>query len=342
MQVIGVAGTAKNTGKTTTLTSVLAEAVQSGIRTAVTSIGYDGESFDHLTGLPKPRITLEPGTLAATAKATLAAATAELELVGTTGVATALGEVVLVRVLRRGLVPLAGPPTGAGLRIALVGLGRLGAELVLVDGAFGRIAPMSGLDGLILATGAARSRDLQVLVEETAALSWMFNLPQLAVPPDAVPHRNLLSADAAIHLAEKITTKSSLVMDGAVTDKALAALADCGQWRSAARLIFSDPIQLALGGPPVKVREALKRLAATCELGIRRQLPLLAWTVNPFYPQVQDGGAFKAGYLKSEDLRRKLTKVVQASLVDIVQDGGARIMERLEIHTNVLTFQERS
>jgi hypothetical protein len=55
--VVGIAGTAKNTGKTTTLSAIMGEArKEPALVLGLTSIGYDGEGFDNVTGLPKPRI----------------------------------------------------------------------------------------------------------------------------------------------------------------------------------------------------------------------------------------------------------------------------------------------
>ena len=60
-RIVGIAGTAKNTGKTTALNALLRAAHEHGTLVGVTSIGYDGESIDTVTGLPKPSIFLEAG-----------------------------------------------------------------------------------------------------------------------------------------------------------------------------------------------------------------------------------------------------------------------------------------
>ena len=69
--IIGIAGTAKNTGKTTALGALIREATSRRLRVAVTGIGYDGEERDTITGLPKPRLDLPPGTIATTSEACL-------------------------------------------------------------------------------------------------------------------------------------------------------------------------------------------------------------------------------------------------------------------------------
>jgi hypothetical protein len=46
LKTVGFAGTAKNTGKTTTTLAVLEQVRTARIHTALTSIGYDGENQD--------------------------------------------------------------------------------------------------------------------------------------------------------------------------------------------------------------------------------------------------------------------------------------------------------
>ncbi|MBA7549071.1 hypothetical protein ES705_41544 [subsurface metagenome] len=55
-KVLGILGTAKNTGKTTTTSTLLKIANNRNLSVGITSIGYDGEDVDNITGLPKPRI----------------------------------------------------------------------------------------------------------------------------------------------------------------------------------------------------------------------------------------------------------------------------------------------
>ena len=54
MRVLGFAGTAKNTGKTTTLEATIKFFADKHKNLFITGIGYDGEDFDNLTGFPSP------------------------------------------------------------------------------------------------------------------------------------------------------------------------------------------------------------------------------------------------------------------------------------------------
>ncbi|HYF93862.1 MAG TPA: hypothetical protein VD969_16740 [Symbiobacteriaceae bacterium] len=328
MRAIGIAGTAKNTGKTTSLNAILLAAADRGLRTAITSIGYDGEEFDHLTGLPKPRVTVTEGMLVATAVGTLRGATAGVERVGRTGVLTTLGEVVVVRVLQPGLIPLAGPPTGAGVTVVVQALAEFGADLILVDGAFGRMAPFAVLDGVILATGGARSRDISRLAEETVALAWMFSLPTLR-PESAVVVENLLSESSAQRALQQLERCAQLRVAGAVSRPALDVLANWKGWETGAACIFSDPIQLALAGDPVSVRGALQCLSKQAELGVLKPVQLKAVTINPFYPDAGAGakGQFRPGFLDAEALYGAMARTVPVPVVNVQIEGAARLIQ---------------
>lgn len=339
MRAIGIAGTAKNTGKTTCMIALLAELRSGGVPTGITSIGYDGEEFDHLIGLPKPRVIVAEGILVATAEATLRGATAPLERVGSTGVQTVLGEVILVRATGPGALPLAGPPSRAGLASVLKAMAEAGVEVCLVDGAFGRMAPMAGLDGLILATGAARSRDPQRLVAECLALAAIFALPLAPAPPPAsgpdqvalAPQRvsNLLTALSIAAALDGLPPGSSLLVEGALSIAALERLADWPGWGEKSACTFADPIGLVLAGDLPDVHRSLIRLAARCRVGVLQRLPLPACTYNPFYPFGLPGGGFASRFLEEDVLQMLTVAGMKVPVVDVQRDGVGAILERV-------------
>jgi len=171
--IIGVAGTAKNTGKTTTLVTLIQTAYARGHLPGVTGIGYDGEERDNVTLLPKPRIIVKPGmivhdlrTMSAGLHRAIACTAALLHV-------TALGEVVIT-VVEKGLVVVAGPNKTADLASVARQMQALGASELLVDGSLNRIAPMSVADRVVFATGGARSTNIGQLVEETSAIERIF------------------------------------------------------------------------------------------------------------------------------------------------------------------------
>lgn len=150
-------GMSKNTGKTVTLNHLLAQATNAGMAVGVSSIGRDGEDRDQVFFIPKPAILVWPGMLVATASATLARAKVRYQRLASTGSASAMGEIVIVKVLDYGAMEIAGACHGSDQRKVISQLQQCGAALVLLDGALGRShhASPAMADGVILATGAA-------------------------------------------------------------------------------------------------------------------------------------------------------------------------------------------
>jgi len=178
-RVLGILGTAKNTGKTTTTSVLLEIANNRNLSVGITSIGYDGEEIDNITGLPKPRVFAKIGTIIATSDRCLKAGTAKIKKLEETNFSTPLGNIVIGRITKEGLVVIAGPNKGDELSIIIGKLKRLGNKLILVDGALNRIVPLMKTDALILTTGAARSIDNVFLAREVQCICNLFDLPKI-------------------------------------------------------------------------------------------------------------------------------------------------------------------
>ena len=89
---LALVGLAKNTGKTETLTAILAEHASAGRPVGVTSIGRDGEEHDVIDArIQKPRLHLVAGSLVATTSELLRASGVSHERLERTGVRTPLG-----------------------------------------------------------------------------------------------------------------------------------------------------------------------------------------------------------------------------------------------------------
>jgi hypothetical protein len=349
---IGVAGTAKNTGKTTA-TVFLAECLRAKNHTvALTSIGYDGEPIDNLSGLPKPRHLAYPGDRIATAAQCLAQTAARIEILEETPCLTPLGPILIGKVTGEGLVTLVGPNKASDLAATIDRLARAGSQITLCDGALSRLAPLAVTDGLIVATGASRSTDFARLERETALLCSILNMPALdkATP---WPHadRATLVDEAGRVIAQSalssLLTKESagrmwppdggfsrarLFVPGAVTAQALQELAA----RIAQR---PRPLQLVVGNPlSMLMTRDLSDLAATLErlarldftLAARGAVPLLAMTVNPTYHAYdRDSGKY---FFSSIDLARLKSAVAARNtvpVVDVVQDGPETLYEQI-------------
>ncbi len=352
---IGVLGTAKNTGKTTTLSAILAALGRRGSRSGLTSIGYDGEDLDNVTGLPKPRVTANRGDLVATAASCFEAAGARLRLVGETGIRTPLGPVLVGEALEPGRVVLAGPATGAGVREVLRIMSGLGPGLVLVDGALNRLVPLMEADGIVLATGAARSIDPARLAREARAIELIFRITRAEaglaglVPSGGAPSVAALrggSAPVALgfpsilrpeHAAAAVDAAGAgadaLFIPGLASVDALRDLIERPGAAWGRRILLRGPAQLLLAGEPERVLALLGRAR---EAGVSIECvagpPLLAVTANPFYPAFRGeaGGFYAAAAIDARTLLRSLRAELEAPVSDILLEGPEACMAALD------------
>jgi|GEM_PF-224279 len=345
---IGVIGTAKNTGKTTTISFLMKRSYQTGLPIAVTGIGYDGEAIDNLTLLPKPRLDVFPGLLIATAEECVRQANLKYDLIMTTEENTSLGKVQLIKVRSEGRILLAGPNNTESLERLLAPLGKK-APLILIDGALGRMVPMSAADAVIFATGAARTTDISSLASKMKAIQNIFHLegfPNIPCPqkmPDHVcvheengrektlPETSLLREKDGKALAQLLSDRSLYTyLPGAVT---LAA------WRGffnenpkgLNRMIFyfRSPAMLLAGGKPLEVWKNMEELL---NRGVRASylhpLPILAVTINPFYPK-QKGrrGLFEPAFVDENQLFKEFSRQLELPLFNILKQGGESLFK---------------
>lgn len=174
---ISLVGMGKNSGKTVTLNYLIN--ILKHKKLGVTSIGIDGEKIDNLTYTPKPSITLDEGSIVATASGTLDQFSGSYEILEGTGIYNPLGEILIVRLLEASAVLLGGPERSTDLKKIISLLKSFGCEKVLVDGAIDRRVSASPYvtDGMVFVTGASFSRDINRLVKETVHRVNMLSLP---------------------------------------------------------------------------------------------------------------------------------------------------------------------
>src|SRR5216684_2383239 len=172
---LSLVGLSKNVGKTTTtnhlLETLLGEGLYRAQELALTSLGLDGEATDALTGLPKPRYVPQAGLLVATTADLMRQAEhegAQIERLQQLPGRTALGPVILARVLQPGRIVIAGPTLLSNLRSSLDLLQALGVRLSIIDGAINRLgAAAPGVtDACILCTGASAAATPELVVED--------------------------------------------------------------------------------------------------------------------------------------------------------------------------------
>ena len=179
-KTLSIVGMAKNAGKTTALNFLIEEAMDEGVILGVTSTGRDGETQDLVTGTEKPRVYLDQGSLVTVPSQLYELADAGLEILERTKYSTAIGELLICRVEDAGYVQVAGPVIAAETKKLCRDMFRYGADLVLIDGAIDRksVANPETSDAIILSTGAVLSRSLKNVVEETAHIVELYELPE--------------------------------------------------------------------------------------------------------------------------------------------------------------------
>jgi|SRR5690554_423923 len=331
MKVLGIAGTAKNTGKTTTTVSII-NLWSRHRELAVTSIGYDGESRDNVTGLPKPRLLVPAGALVVTASRCVGAGSAGIEVLTKTDIGTPLGKLVIGRVQKAGLVVMAGPNNERALKYFIHKLEQMGISLLLVDGALGRLAPMSATQGLVLATGASRTTDMDRLARESSAFAALFALPVGEGSEPRLKQGSLLVEKQGEVLAAKAANYSTLEFSGVVDVKPLAALMAQLQ-PPLADIVVRDPVKLLLSQDLVAAADLLREYQGRGgRVLVRKQLPLKVITVNPFYPDYNEAnGEFSPAYLDAVEVHRTIANCVSTPVIDVVRQGDAELAKVLDL-----------
>lgn len=175
-QVLSLVGNTKNAGKTTALNAMIAAWPDKPL--GVTSIGLDGEALDAVSRLPKPRIHLPAGSLAATSEECLKDSQISWRLRGRTGIRTSMGEVVLVEVTSPGYCLVGGPSTVTAMAQVVDALKALGAHKVLIDGAFARDSHATAGEAMVFIVGAHQSPSMERVVRNADYALRRFALQQ--------------------------------------------------------------------------------------------------------------------------------------------------------------------
>lgn len=349
---LGIAGTAKNTGKTTVTAAIMNELRRRGVPFYLTSIGYDGENLDNVTGLPKPKLPVQTGDIVATAEKCLLASTARFETLAQTGVKTPLGKIRVVRVVGDGLVVTAGPNKSSEVRIINDILSGLGPGITLLDGALNRIVPMSETDTFILCTGAARSTDIPRLAREADCILRMADLPlspfaasieaqrlktvslldRQGLPLATLPFLSLLSETDAAAVLEAIAASqaTALFVPGIIGEQALARLVASRQaFQSLRFLALINPVKLLAMGNPIEYHAQLLQWSSEgLSIGVLRRIPLLAVTVNPFYPEYRyETSSYQPAYVDPNRLQLAMENALGRPVYNIVRQGIDDIVE---------------
>lgn len=310
----------KNTGKTECLNYVLGHLPES-LKTAVTSIGIDGERVDQVTRTAKPEIYLREGIYFGTAEKHYSLKNMVAEVCDISRFNTSLGRIVTARCVTGGKVLLSGPSSTCDLEQWMQSLHQFGMELTIIDGALSRLSSASPAisESLILATGAALSANMPGLVGKTAFTVEMIDLPLCS---GGLPEM-LKDKEDGIYVSydgigfEKLELKSSFMLDsaengipeeavslyltGALTDRFLKKVRISGKDKT---IIVKDFTKIFI--TPGEYRAFIR---AGGRIEVTQRTNLIAICVNPVSP---------SGYrLDSGLLREKITEATGYPAYDL-------------------------
>jgi hypothetical protein len=276
---IAITGMAKNTGKTSVLNRILSEET-SKIR-AITSIGYDGESSDQVTGTEKPEIYVRKGSLIATADGLLPFCDFTKELLSYTGFNTPMGEAIIVRALSDGYAQIAGPSTRSQMEDTVRQLKDLGAEQIFIDGALSRksTAAVAFSDACILATGAAFSHNIDKIVDETVHFAKLLTLPEYPNISNVELIVDTLNEDETSRVLTAVNTNKAIFFKGAVTTQLIKRLFNSNQNLEGLSIIGEDGTRFLI--EPQLLADLNRR---GVRLFVRNPINLIGITVNPKAP----------------------------------------------------------
>lgn len=328
--VIGIAGTAKNTGKTTTLNASARILRRQGQRLALTSIGYDGEDLDTITGLPKPRVFVEKGDLVATALPLMLASRAAFRDRQDTGVMSALGPVYTGVAAAQGKVVLAGATSTEGISAVLETIGP--DRVVLLDGALSRMSPMVLTTHLVMATGAARYAYAGFVGQEMEILARVLSFDIYGGPKFDVIHLGGLydseQVRGAVAALKACPLGAVAHLPGAVNPGLLARLlADLGPGVAGMTVVFSHPVHLLLSGDsslwPGTIREA-ERLGV--KLAVERSPLFLGFTISSYVPRFDPATSeYTVSYVAARPFLDEIRHHTGLACTDVILEGSGAL-----------------
>lgn len=345
MKTIGVIGTAKNTGKTTTLSFLLKELISRKKKISLTSIGYDGEEFDNITNLPKPRLYLEKDTIVATSEKCLATTNAEFEIISETPFTTALGKIKLVKITKPDLMVIAGPNTKNGLN-EIINLikEKTDCDFLLVDGSLNRLSPMFILNNLIISTGASRNPDIETLVREMVWIEKLFSFDSSSSTQLTKNNITLISSEKTIllegntfvdeddfqqfekSLNHKVET---IFFPGLISAEFLSKNLErfYRLVNTNLEIVFHSPIQLLLTEDLMHISNILKYFEKNkIKVSYKFKPDLSAITINPFYPK-QENYIYVPSYLDKEIFIHKMKERLKIPVFNIFDEGSEKLLE---------------
>ena len=331
-KTISIVGTSKNAGKTVTMNHIIAEAAAKGIALGLVSTGRDGERRDVLTNTEKPPVYASKGSIITTVENSLGnvaeSERAGIEILEVTGYNTPMGKVVLGKVIEAGYVEISGPRSSATIRQMCLMMQDLGADLVLVDGSLDRRASAAPAlsEGTIIATGAALSRNMEVVIQKTKHIVSLYSIPKaddsiLEIAARAVENKETvivdgegccftactqISLNSGAAIAEKLTEKSKYaILSGSATFDTLKDIVMSK--RDKVQIIVKDATRIF-----INENELFMLRKMGMNIRVIEALNIIAVTVNPYSPE--------GYYFDPEEFLQKMREAIpNIAVFDVMQ-----------------------
>ena len=304
-KTISIVGTSKNAGKTVTMNHIIAEAAERGIVLGLVSTGRDGERRDVLTNTEKPPVYANKGSIITTVENSLGnvaeSERAGIEILEVTGYNTPMGKVILGKVLEAGYVEISGPRSSATIRQMCLMMQDLGADLVLVDGSLDRRASAAPFlsEGTIVATGAALSRSMEVVIQKTKHIVNLYSIPRadngiLDIAVRVVQSKETVVVDeegfcvtactqtslnSGAAIAEQLTERSRyVILSGSATFDTLRDIVISR--RDKVQIVVKDATRIF-----INENELFMLNKMGMDLKVIEAINIIAVTVNPYSPE---------------------------------------------------------
>lgn len=325
---ISTIGLEKNVGKTVTMNYIIKRLVSEGVKVGITSVGVDGETMDVVTTTAKPEVTIYEGMMFATSENHYKMKRFQGDILSVSEKATALGRVVIGKVLREGKILLSGPSNSKWVKETIEELLEKGMDTVIIDGALSRMSIGSPIvtDGIILSTGGAVSINLNEVIKKTKHVIKLIDLDEISSSKreiieklddgiykivwereevEKLPIKSILSFS---QLEQNVFQEEcSLYITGAVTERFLDNISKQNFIKNV-EVIVTDFTKI------FSSTEVLNRfLKKGGRIKVLLKTNLIGVTVNPTSP---------AGYiLNSEELIKKIKEFTNVPVVNLKEDG---------------------
>ncbi len=315
-KVISLVGMSKNAGKTTVLNQLLEE---QNTKCAITSIGLDGEKIDNVNKMPKPRIKVKKGTLIATAEETLKEAEILYAIHENTRINTALGNIIVIEALSEGYVLVAGPSTKTKMKYLVDRLRKYSLDHIFLDGALFRKSFSTNqiVDAMILVTGAAYNKDMEITIKDTKILLDQlsldiskdnYNFPLIDKSNNGFMITKGFDKDTTLDMIIKNSINVKyLKIKGALTNKIAKRIIDHRIFFINAVIELDDTISFLCDA---RYYEKLKRVNITFQ--VENKIPVLFLGINPYSP---DGYEYD-----KQQFKKKMQKQTKLKCINVLTD----------------------